>query len=79
MVILDAVTPLARTDTLPSNMSNAELLLVLDNDYPNLQGPLRMVVDRFRAELHAQMDELPKEVQCPACGTQLRLTWGIVP
>lgn len=78
MIELDNVTPMVSVKEPASNTTNVELMLIIDNDYPGLQGPLKMMAERFRDAYDTQKDYLPKEIQCPACGTQLGLSWDIV-
>lgn len=63
------------TQILPtfSNMTNEELAVHIRHQYPNLQGPLKMLLERFsnRArELDFDFQEV-KCGQCPSCGVDL--------
>ena len=63
------------TQILPafSNMTNEELAAHIRHQYPNLQGPLKMLLERFsnRApELDFDFQEV-KCGQCPSCGVEL--------
>ncbi len=56
-----------------SNMTNEELAAHIRHQYPNLQGPLKMLLERFsnRArELDFDFQEV-KCGQCPSCGVEL--------
>ena len=56
-----------------SNMSNEELAAHIQHQYPNLQGPLKMLLERFsnRArELNYDFQEV-KCGHCPSCGVEL--------
>lgn len=56
-----------------SNMTNEELAAHIRHQYPDLQGPLKMLLERFsnRAwELDFDFQEV-KCGQCPSCGVEL--------
>lgn len=64
---------------LPSNLSDRELVAFIDHLYPNLQGPLRTMFERFEQHTHGQIhrsvqvDEPVKasdsDVMCAHCGS----------
>ena len=56
-----------------SNMTNEELAAHIRHQYPDLQGPLKMLLERFsnRAqELDFDFQKV-KCGQCPSCGVEL--------
>ncbi|MFM7011263.1 MAG: hypothetical protein ACKO0Z_18385, partial [Betaproteobacteria bacterium] len=56
-----------------SNMTNEELATHIRNQYPDLQGPLKMLLERF-ANRARELDFDFQEVKCghcPYCGVEL--------
>lgn len=56
-----------------SNMTNEELAAHIRHQYPNLQGPLKMLLERFSNRAR-ELDFDFREVkcgQCPSCGVEL--------
>ena len=75
MLELDSAIAVGITRNPPSSLSNNELLLLIDNEYPALQGALLMLAERFRSLLAETQAKIGVNVNCPACGTQIALTW----
>lgn len=60
-----------------SNLSNEELIRLIENEFPNLQGPLKMLQERFAKYFDHVDEHLPSDVQCPCCGTSIELDWEV--
>lgn len=74
---LHDVTVTGVTSTPANNLSNDELIQLIDNEFPNLQGPLKMLFERFAKYFDHVDEHLPDDVQCPSCGTNIELHWEI--
>jgi hypothetical protein len=60
-----------------SNLSNEELIQLIGHEFPNLQGPLKMLFERFVKYFDHVDEHLPSDIKCPACGTNIELDWEI--
>lgn len=58
-----------------SNISNKELIALVDNEFPALQGALRLMFERFKECQETQLDRMELSIDCPCCGTQITLVW----
>lgn len=54
-----------------SNMTNEELAAHIRHQYPNLQGPLKMLLERFSNRARELDFQEVKCGQCPSCGVEL--------
>ena len=52
-----------------SSLSNEELLRIVDQDFPNLKGALKMLRDKFEEAIKHET----VEIVCSECGTVLIL------
>jgi hypothetical protein len=58
----------------PSSLSNSELERLIRNQYPNLQGALRVLVERFSAQLGVEHGyRVPQPNCCTHCGAEYTL------
>lgn len=59
-----------------SNLTDAELVKLVEHSYPNLQGPLRALVERVARTAGKPCAELPTPApaqSCPHCGSVFTL------
>lgn len=69
-------SPLTTIPQLPSNLTNRELVAYVRHYFPDLQGPLRTMLDRFEGGIQPAVTAEPVDtcaenstVKCPHCGT----------
>lgn len=74
-VTLDDVTACA--DSLPSNLSDKELIAYMENNFFSLQGPWKEILKRFQKATESVSDSLPTQIDCPCCATPLTLHWSV--
>ena len=56
-----------------SNMTNEELAAHIRHQYPDLQGPLKMLLERFSSKARERDYDFQevKSGRCPSCGVEL--------
>jgi hypothetical protein len=67
--------PVAQVPPILGNFSDEELIRHVEHYYPNLNGPLRTLLNRFESRVYCtpEMPEGDNEVSCPHCGGTLRI------
>jgi ssDNA-binding Zn-finger/Zn-ribbon topoisomerase 1 len=56
--------------TAPENYSDEELARLIRHHYPNLQGVLKQLLDRFESKSDIEVDI---DVKCPHCGQEFKI------
>lgn len=57
-------------DTAPENYSDEELTRLVRHRYPNLQGLLKQLLDRFESKSDIEVDI---DVKCSHCGQEFKI------
>lgn len=76
---VEAETPVP---VIPVNYSNREVAAHIRHYYPNLQGALRTLLDRFEGNMDCiatveELKQMDNSVTCPHCGSILHVNLGL--